>query len=298
MPGPTEEVRVTRLSVMLGVLAAVIAMLVPAPVAVAADNPLTFIGTPTAGAGVDVGVPLLITGGAFNGEAGGIVSVEISFDSGSSWQQVGDSETWAHVHTPSQAGTLTMITRASTTTVVGTPSAPRTVSVGSAGSPPSLGCPCFVSLPTLPDLPIIDDPDQEAVELGMRVRPDRNGYLTRLSVIRGTYTGALVGRVWSGAGTLLAEQTSAPGNGYSQDIVFTTPAAVQAGADYVVSYYTPAGGYAATEYYFSGTVVNAPLAAVHDGSTGAGVYHYGVGGGFPTDSWHDSNYWVRPTFTT
>ena len=287
-----------RLLAIVAVSAAVLATLLPGPAAVAADHPMTTIHTPTAGAGLDVGVPLLITGGAVNGEAGGIISVEISFDAGTSWEQAGTTESWAYTHTPAQAGTLTMIARASTSTVVGVPSAPRTVYVGSAGSPPSMSCPCFVNLPNLPGLPVVDDPDQEAVELGLRVRPDRDGYITRLSIIRGTYEGPLVGRVWSGTGTLLAEQTSAAGSGYGQDIVLTTPVALEAGEDYVVSYYTPAGGYAATEYYFSGTLVTGPIMAPHDGTSGAGVYHYGVGGGFPTDSWHDSNYWVRFTFTT
>ena len=29
-----------------------------------------------------------------------------------------------------------------------------------------------------------------------------------------------------------------------------------------------------------------------------GVYHYGTGGGFPTDSWQASNYWVDVVFTS
>lgn len=290
-------VRSPRLLVALAAAAVLLPVLGTAT-AHAVDNPYSTIRTPTAGAGIEVDVPLLVTGGAFNGEAGGIVSVEISFDAGANWDQVDGLETWSYLYTPDTAGALTLVTRASTASVVGAATVPVSVSVGSAGSPPSRLCPCIFWLPTLPDRPVIDDPDTEAVELGLRLRPDRDGHLTGMTVRRGTYTGALVGRLWSSGGTLLAERTSASGSGLYQSIPFTTPVAVDAGETYVVSYYTPSGGYAATEYYFSGTVVDAPFAAPHDGSTGAGVYHYGVGGGFPTDSWHDSNYWVLPTFTT
>lgn len=281
--------------------AAAVALLLPTPAF--ADNPAVSIVTPTAGAGLDtagldVGVPLLITGHAFNGESGGIVSVEITFDAGSNWEQVDGLETWAYLATPVQTGALTFQVRSSTASMVGNPSPPRTVHVGSAGSPPSLQCSCFFSLPSLPDRPVINDPDQEAVELGMRIRLDRNGYLTDLSIRRGTYTGVLLARVWSGGGTLLAEKASATSSSLFQRVIFDSPVPVQAGEDYVVSYYTPAGGYAATENYFTGTVVSAPFAAVHGGPAGAGVYHYGVGGGFPADTWHDSNYWVHPRFST
>ncbi|HEY0638075.1 MAG TPA: DUF4082 domain-containing protein [Pseudonocardiaceae bacterium] len=269
-----------------------------APVASAADNPRAVITSPSTGAGVDTGVPLLITGIAFNGEAGGIIAVEVTFDGGTSWQLAGDAETWAITHTPDTAGPLTIQARASTASVVGVPTPVVTLVVGAAGSPPSLSCPCTLWPPTLPDRPVIQDPDQEPVELGLRIRPDRDGTLASLTVRRGTWTGPLIGRVWSGAGTLLAEQQVPAGTAAYRVITFATPAVLTAGSEYVVSYYTPAGGYAATEDYFSGTLAMAPFVAPHDGVRGAGVYHYGVGGGFPADSWRDSNYWLMPTLTT
>lgn len=76
--------------------------------------------------------------------------------------------------------------------------------------------------------------------------------------------------------------------------VFPTPVPVEPDRDYVISYYTPQGGYAMSENYFTGTLVQAPFTAPHDGTRGAGVYRYG--GGFPTDSRHDSTYWVQPEF--
>jgi hypothetical protein len=60
--------------------------------------------------------------------------------------------------------------------------------------------------------------------------------------------------------------------------------------EYVVSYYTSEGGYASTEDYFSASMVIAPYTM----PKGAGVYSYG--GGFPADTWNDSNYWIMSNF--
>ena len=67
----------------------------------------------------------------------------------------------------------------------------------------------------------------------------------------------------------------------------------------MVSYYAPAGHYADDNGYFSQRGVdNAPLHALADGVDGAnGVYRYGTGGGFPTDTSQASNYWVDVVFT-
>jgi hypothetical protein len=67
----------------------------------------------------------------------------------------------------------------------------------------------------------------------------------------------------------------------------------------VVSYYAPNGHYAADAGFFATTGVDRPpLHALRDGVDGPnGVYRYGTGGGFPTDTFESSNYWVDLTFT-
>ncbi|MCS7481957.1 DUF4082 domain-containing protein [Umezawaea endophytica] len=256
--------------------------------AYAADNPMSVVSTPTTGAGVEVGVPLLITGIAHNGEAGGIVSVELSVDGGDTWFEVGTTESWRYTYTPPEAGDVTIVSRASTASTTGAWTSPITVHVGGAATPLPVLCSCYFQLP---DGVVVNDQDAEAVELGMRTRFDRNGSVTGIAFRRGTYPGPVTARVWSGAGDLLAEKVAT-----GTRILFDAPVPVTAGADYVVSYYTPAGGYASTEDFFTGTVVSTPFSAPHNGVSGAGVYHYGDGGGFPTDTWHDSNYWVAPYF--
>ena len=61
--------------------------------------------------------------------------------------------------------------------------------------------------------------------------------------------------------------------------------------EYVVSYLAPSGSYAVTEWDLSpaNTAVNKALTARQ------GVFEYG--GGFPADTWHDSNYLVDVVFT-
>jgi hypothetical protein len=43
-----------------------------------------------------------------------------------------------------------------------------------------------------------------------------------------------------------------------------------------------------------GTLFHAPYIVRAD----AGVYRYGEGGGFPTDTWHHSNYTIYPSFVS
>nr|AGS49370.1 hypothetical protein [uncultured bacterium esnapd4]QEO74956.1 hypothetical protein [uncultured bacterium] len=88
---------------------------------------------------------------------------------------------------------------------------------------------------------------------------------------------------------LLAEQ-AAPGAVWGQRITFGTPVPVTPGREYVVSYYTPSGGYLSTENYFVGGLAHGPFHL----PVNAGVYRYG--GGFPSDTWNAGNYWVEPVF--
>jgi hypothetical protein len=72
-----------------------------------------------------------------------------------------------------------------------------------------------------------------------------------------------------------------------------TPVAISANTVYVASYFAPAGGYADNHNYFTSSgVTSGPLHGL------AGVYHYGSTGGFPTDAYLSSNYWVDVLFAS
>ncbi|MEV6302488.1 N,N-dimethylformamidase beta subunit family domain-containing protein [Actinoplanes sp. NPDC051861] len=162
-------------------------------------------------------------------------------------------------------------------------------------------CPCSVwPASAVPGTPA--DTDNSAVELGMKFRADVSGLVTGVRFYKGSgNTGTHVGKLWSSSGQLLASVTfgSETSTGWQQ-VAFASPVAVTAGTTYVVSYYAPVGRYAADHSFFaSAGVDNGPLHALRAGVDGGnGVYRYGTGGGFPTDSWESTNYWVDVVFTT
>ena len=144
------------------------------------------------------------------------------------------------------------------------------------------------------------DSDNSAVELVMKFRSDVAGQVTGIRFYKGSgNTGTHVGHLWTSTGTLLGTVTFSgeTATGW-QSATLGTPVTVTAGTTYVVSYYAPVGRYAADSGYFAGSGVdNGPLHALKDGTDGAnGLYRYGAGGGFPTDTWQSSNYWVDVTF--
>ncbi len=150
-------------------------------------------------------------------------------------------------------------------------------------------------------VPVVDSvADTSPVEVGVRFQTSLNGYFTGVRYYRGpTNPGPHVGRLWSSTGTLLASVTftSESTTGWQQ-ADFSVPVFATAGATYVVSYYAPNGGYSASSGYFANSRTNGPLIAPASvtGSTN-GLYLYGLGGGFPVNSFNATNYWVDVVFT-
>jgi hypothetical protein len=151
---------------------------------------------------------------------------------------------------------------------------------------------------TVPGTPA--DSDTSAVELGMKFRSDVAGKVTGIRFYKGSgNTGTHVGHLWSVAGTNLGTVTfTGESSSGWQTATLATPVTIAANTTYVVSYYAPVGRYAADNAYFASNGVDtAPLHALANGVDGAnGVYKYGSGGGFPTDTWNSSNYWVDVVF--
>lgn len=71
------------------------------------------------------------------------------------------------------------------------------------------------------------------------------------------------------------------------------PLALTAGQTYVVSYYAPNGHYSTTGAFFNGGWTSGPLTAP---ATNNGRYLYTTGGGFPTNSYNATNYFVDVVF--
>jgi Domain of unknown function (DUF4082)/Bacterial Ig-like domain len=162
-------------------------------------------------------------------------------------------------------------------------------------------CPCTIWPSTaVPATPA--DSDTAAVEVGVKFRSDTDGFVGGVRFYKGSVnTGTHVGHLWSATGTNLGTVTftGETASGW-QTATFATPIAISANTTYVASYYAPNGRYAGDDGAFaSAGVDNAPLHALRDGVDGAnGVYRYGTGGGFPTNTWQSANYWVDVVFTT
>src|SRR5262249_39238707 len=141
--------------------------------------------------------------------------------------------------------------------------------------------------------------DASAVELGVRFTSDVAGSVTGVRFYKSTTnTGTHVANLWTNTGTLLATATfsSESASGWQQ-VSFGTPVAITANTTYVVSYHTNVGHYSTNGAYFASAGVDTPpLHALANGVDGAnGVYLYGAGG-FPTQTFNATNYWVDVVF--
>jgi hypothetical protein len=137
-----------------------------------------------------------------------------------------------------------------------------------------------------------DDP--APVELGMAFTASEAGSVTAIRFFKGTgNVGSHTGSLWNSAGERLATVTftAESATGW-QTAPLSAPVPLNAGEQYVVSYYAPQGHYSYTSAYFQSPRISGPLTGI------VGRFLYGSGGGFPTYSWNASNYFVDLEFTT
>jgi hypothetical protein len=173
--------------------------------------------------------------------------------------------------------------------------ASATVSVTVAVVAPSSGLFATNSVPS-----VITENDPSAVTLGVKFQTGTAGQATGVRFYKGPQnTGAHVGSLWSSAGALLASVTftGETASGWQQAL-FSTPVTLGVGTVYVVSYHTNVGFYSADSNFFATPLTNGPLTAPSDGTSGGnGVYAYGSGNTFPSNSFAASNYWVDVVFS-
>ncbi|WP_246357383.1 DUF4082 domain-containing protein [Pyxidicoccus fallax] len=149
---------------------------------------------------------------------------------------------------------------------------------------------------------ILEDPDTVSVELGVKFRSSVPGIVSGIRFYKGSSanSGTHVGSLWSHSGQRLASATftNETATGW-QTVRFATPVSISANTTYVASYLAPRGRYSATSNAFANQgTTNGPLTALASGVDGAnGVYLYGSGG-FPTQSYQSTNYFVDVLFTS
>lgn len=139
------------------------------------------------------------------------------------------------------------------------------------------------------------------VELGVQFTSSRDTVITGVRVYR-VSPGTVTGHLWTGAGGLpLATGTFSGSDTHDwQDLVFTSPVAIQAGHTYVASYHVTDAQYAIQYGFFaaSGYTVGPITALSSPDSGGNGVYCYDNDptncAVFPVNTYRDTNYWVTP----
>jgi hypothetical protein len=140
-----------------------------------------------------------------------------------------------------------------------------------------------------------DSGDSQAIELGVKFTTTSSGFITGMRYYKsaanaGTHTGSL----WSASGQLLATATfTGEGSSGWQQVMFSSPVAVTAGATYVAGYHTNAGHYAVNRSYFNSSYSSNSMIV----PVGGGIYQYGASGNMPSKSYQGSNYWVDVVFS-
>jgi N,N-dimethylformamidase beta subunit-like protein/uncharacterized protein DUF4082/Big-like domain-containing protein len=263
--------------------------LVPATASTDTTAPTSQITSPAAGTVVPSGSTVTITGTASDVGAGIVAGVAVSVDGGATWHRATGRNTWSYQWTAGGFGSVTVLSRAVDDSGNLEPSGSSSVSI-------VVGCPCSLwNDATRPA--VASSADSQSVELGVRFRPDRDGFVTGLRYYRGpSNPGPHVGSLWSASGSLLARATftGETATGWQQ-VSFSQPVAVTANTTYVASYHAPSGGYALDLLYFNtAAFTNGPLTALQSN----GVYVYGTTPLFPTNTYSASNYWVDVVFNT
>ena len=265
--------------------------LLPASASTDSQAPVVAITSPAAGATVTNGALSTVHGTATDAGGGQVGGVEVSVDGGTTWHPATGTSSWSYSYYPAGTGTQLIEARAADDSGNIT-AAPASVQVNTSGPNSLFGARAPAGAPTT-------DPD--AVELGVKIVPQTNGFITGVRFYKGTgNSGPHVGNLWSAGGDNLASGTfSGESDTGWQTLTFESPVAVTAGTTYVASYFAPHGHYSVDPYTFSGSAWKAgPLVAPRSMTAGGnGVFRYGSGGGFPDGSYEDSNYWVDATFT-
>jgi hypothetical protein len=250
--------------------------------------PTVAFSSPAANATVTNGTATTVTGTATDtgGQVGG---VEVSTDGGTTWHPATGTTSWSYTFYPTGVSTQTLQARA--TDDSGNIGTAVSRQLTTSGANNMFGT-------RVPADPAVTDPD--AVEVGVKFVPQTAGLVSGIRFYKGSgNTGTHTGSLWSATGTQLATGTfSGESSTGWQTLTFSTAVAVNPNTTYIASYYAPNGHYAADELAFSSLDWTAgPLVAPRsETSAGNGVFKYATGGGFPTDSFHDANYYVDVTF--
>ncbi len=295
-PDPTMQQATVNLLTDMGANAATLqSNLIATAASTDKTAPSATIQTPSNGASLKDGETVTISGTASDSGGGIVSAVEVTTDGGTTWHPATGNESWTYQWTVNNSPSATIRARAvDDSGNIGAPSTAATVSVS---------CPCSIFGERPPE--VADSSDPTPVELGVKFRSESAGTITGIRFYKSAAnTGTHVGSLWTSTGTLLAQATfsSESASGWQQ-VKFASPVAIQANTTYVASYFAPHGHYAMTEWALehppattADLLDSPPLHVVPDAESANGLFSYSQEGGFPTESFAASNYWVDVTF--
>ncbi len=166
--------------------------------------PTSTITSPAAGANLNDGAQVTVSGTATDAGGGVVAGVEISTDGGTTWHLAtvtgADAQTvnWTYSWNVHGVPTTKIETRATDDSGnLETPSDAETVNVA---------CPCSLFGSQTPPTP--DAGDASAVEVGMKFTSDVSGTISGIRFYKSTAnTGTHIGSLWTASGQLLAQAT-------------------------------------------------------------------------------------------
>lgn len=251
-------------------------------------GPTATISSPADGATIAHGSSVTVSGTA--SDVGGIVAgVEVSTDGGAAWHPAQGKQNWTYTYIQKGLDTAGIKVRA----------VDDSANIGSASTRNlQLTGPYTVFGQEVPV--VADSQDGGAYELGMKITPSVDGFITGVRFYKSTAnTGTHTGSLWNASGQRLATATftSETASGW-QKVQFSQSVAVTAGQKYTVSYTAPKGHYATKEHQWSSFGFTAPPLTIAGGfgSEPAGVY--GSPDAFPQNSFGNGNYFVDAVFDT
>ncbi|GGR51423.1 hypothetical protein GCM10010168_82840 [Actinoplanes ianthinogenes] len=251
-------------------------------------GPAVNVTAPAAGATVPVLGAVTITGTASD-TGGQLARVEVSTDNGTTWRAATGLGNWSYTWTPVAQGNAQIKVRGIDDSL----NFGATTTVNVVVGPQK--CPCTTYKTS--DVPAnVDSHDASPNELGAKFQVSVPATVTGVRFYKApTNTGVHVGKLWTTGGKLLASGSfsNETASGW-QTMTFSSPVTIAANTTYVVSYYTPTGHYSYSSAYFTAKGAgDGVVKQLQSGVSGPnGVYLYGANGGFPNQTWGDTNYWV------
>ena len=314
-PDPTMEQATVNLFADMGAQpTTLISGLTPATQSTDTTPPTSTISSPSAGANLQDGAQVTISGSATDAGGGVVAGVEVSTDGGSTWHPA----TSAVPDQQTVSWTYTWLAHGNPSTTIETRAVDDSgnLETPSDGTSVNVSCPCSLWGPSVePAKAVPGDPgslddsgDSSSIEVGVKFTSDTFGQVTGIKFYKAAAnTGTHVGSLWTSDGQLLASATftNETASGW-QTVTFSNPVTILPGTIYVAGYFAPNGHYSATGSYFypspaptpeGGATLNSrPLHAVPNATSANGLYSYTPGSAFPTNSYQAANYWVDVAF--